>query len=375
MIKPIGSSIGAHTAKKPVPDAIAPALAAGASPAIASNRPTAVSAERATNFDLSRHELVHAIEAGILDPVNAFGAVAPWPTSATNGRPYHGMNVLTLANRAMEKGYPSGEWCTFEGAKSRGWNVRKGEQHTKVFFFQPVTRETDEVDEQTGDPILKTYPKLMHFKVFNVAQLDTNGKPPTPPKGVMTGEGAAVAARESMERIATNMGFEVTWDPKAKAGSMAGDSITARDVSQLAEVLLPIAMREGTRERRKRATGAPDTPESMAQVEAEQRLTMKIAQAMLSMRLGVEINRSALPPSDIHTALSGGKSVPLRAAGQAEQAVGHLLAFDPELTDELAEERRAMYDEILDAGGDAVVFDAGSLGLDNAEAPGRGNRP
>lgn len=372
-IRPISQLVGGQVAGNPLP---ASPLPAGAIPstgtASTSARTTPQGAPRPSNFDLSRDELARAVEAGVLDPVSTFGKVMQWPTSAANGRPYHGLNVLTLANAAMEKGYESGQWCTFDGAKSRGWSVRKGEQSTKVFFFQTVTRETGEVDEETQEPILETYPRLAQFRVFNVDQLDrTGGEPIADPKGVITGPGATSRAVDVLERIANHMGYEVQWDAKVAKAELIDDTIHASSADQLGSVLMRVAITEGVIERGRKAKAEPASEEARQQQAeqnaAEKRLVQKMAEAMLSMRLGIPIKGERFDPADIHAAFGGGKQVALRAAGKAEQAVGYMLAFDPELQDTLVEERRAMYDEILDAGGDDVVFDASTLGLDQVQ--------
>lgn len=372
-IRPINTLVGGQVVGNPLPASPSPAGAIPSSGAASTPaRTTPQGAPRPSNFDLSRDELARAVEAGVLDPVSTFGQVTQWPTSANNGRPYHGLNVLTLANTALEKGYPSGQWATFDGAKSKGWSVRKGEKATRVFFFQTHTRDTGEVDEETQEPILETYPRLASFAVFNVAQLEITGEnQPAAPKGVISGAGATEPAVETLERIANHMGYEIQWDAKAKAAEVSDDTIRASSPSQLASVLMRVAIDEGVVSRVRKAKAEPETDEAREQLavqkDAEKRLVQKMAEAMLSMRLGIAINGTRFDPADIHAAFAGGKQVAIRAAGMAEQAVSYMLAFDPELQDTLVEERRAMYDEILDAGGDDVVFDASTLGLDQVQ--------
>lgn len=104
--------------------------------------------------------------------------VAPWarpwkdgtrglttlPANAVSGRMYSGINVLILYMEAMDKGYSSHGWCTFQQANSIGATVRKGERSTQVVFVKRVEKEEDgEVKKST---VMKPY------AVFNLAQLD-----------------------------------------------------------------------------------------------------------------------------------------------------------------------------------------------------------
>lgn len=325
-----------------------------------------------SNFDLNRDALVSAVEAGCLTPTNAYGDVAPWPTSATSGRSYHGSNVLLLAQRAAEKGYDSGAWCTFDAAKSRGWSVRKGEQHTKVFFFSMASRDTGEVDEETGDPIMETYPRLVHHKVFNVAQLELgDGQPVAEPVGAMLPRSRVPTneAVHALERIADAMGVDILHDASLKRPAVTQDRITlpnptaSRDpaaVSDLARSLLQVAIVESKAHESRRPSRGAVVPE---QVDAETKLRVAMAEAMLSMRLGFPLSKGAdsFDPGLMATAFSGGKNVGMRSAKAAEKAVTYLLSFDPELHDDLVDEARAVHDEILDAGGDPVVFDGSQI--------------
>lgn len=360
----IGSLVGGHAVASS-----AQALASS-SPRVSSTAP-AQSPRQVSNFDLNRDALVDAVEAGCLAPVNAYGDVAPWPTSASSGRSYHGSNVLLLAQRAAEKGYESGAWCTFDAAKSRGWSVRKGEQHTKVFFFSMATRDTGEVDAETGDPVMESYPRLVHHKVFNVAQLDLgDGQPVAEPIGVSLPRSRVPSndAVHALERIADGMGVEIHHDPALPQPKISADherislphSATGRDaaaVSDLARGLLRVAIFESA----DRPKGAGPNPQEQAVAEAKLRVAM--AEAMLSMRLGFPLTKgaSAVTPDEMALAFSGGKNVGMRSAKAAEKAVTYLLSFDPELHDDLVEEARAVHDEILDAGGDPVVFDGSQI--------------
>ncbi|MDP3078699.1 ArdC family protein [Bradyrhizobium sp.] len=106
--------------------------------------------------------------------------VAPWakpwkdgskglstmPANATSGRPYSGINVLILYMEAMDKGYPTHGWATFQQANQIGASVRKGEKACQVVFVKRTSKEDETTGETKKSSIMRAYP------VFNLAQLD-----------------------------------------------------------------------------------------------------------------------------------------------------------------------------------------------------------
>jgi antirestriction protein ArdC len=106
------------------------------------------------------------------------GGVVPWrspilgrskaghPKNLNTGKPYRGVNVFLLAFTAFAKGYGSSYWLTFNQAKERGGNVRKGEKSSLVVFW----KQYETKDKQTGDPI--KVPVLRYYNVFNAEQID-----------------------------------------------------------------------------------------------------------------------------------------------------------------------------------------------------------
>ena len=118
-------------------------------------------------------------------------ATAPWqkyrtpgqhvlPRSIATGREYQGGNSLYLMAIAHQKGYSDPRWGTFEQIKAAGGIVRKGEQSTKIVWWDfSRTKEKVPVTDREGKPILddKGEPVLHHqgphfrlYSVFNVEQ-------------------------------------------------------------------------------------------------------------------------------------------------------------------------------------------------------------
>lgn len=100
--------------------------------------------------------------------------IKPWngtlPQNYSTKKEYRGFNVAMLWFVAEEQGYKRNSWLTFNQLKKMGAMVKKGEKATPIFFYKPC--EFKEIDEQSGEEIVKTVPLLKSYNVFNLDQLD-----------------------------------------------------------------------------------------------------------------------------------------------------------------------------------------------------------
>ena len=119
--------------------------------------------------------ILEALEAGTKpwvrpwNPEQAAGPMAPF--NPTTGKHYRGINVLILGMdlRAFASGDP--RWTTYQQAKEKDWQVRKGEKATTIFFYKPL--EVDDAEAKDGTRII---PMLKSYSVFHATQID--GIPP-----------------------------------------------------------------------------------------------------------------------------------------------------------------------------------------------------
>ncbi|WP_263377191.1 ArdC family protein [Granulicella aggregans] len=115
--------------------------------------------------------ILEALEAGTKpwvmpwEPGKAAGPNAPF--NPTTGRYYRGINVLILGMdlRAFTTADP--RWMTYAQAADAGWQVRKGEKSTTIFFFKRLEIEDDATEDGT-----KTIPMMRSFSVFHASQID-----------------------------------------------------------------------------------------------------------------------------------------------------------------------------------------------------------
>ncbi len=87
-----------------------------------------------------------------------------------NGKPYGGINVLSLWASAMAHNFAAPIWMTFKQASELDAHIRKGEKGSLVVYADSITRK--ETDEKTGDEIDREIPFLKGYTVFNVEQIE-----------------------------------------------------------------------------------------------------------------------------------------------------------------------------------------------------------
>ena len=124
-----------------------------------------------SSFDLYQtvtDQIVAMLEAGVVpwrSPILG-RSKAGHPKNLNTGKQYRGVNVFLLAFTSFAKGYGSSYWLTFNQAKERGGNVRKGEKSSMVVFW----KQYETKDKQTGEPV--RVPVLRYYNVFNAEQMD-----------------------------------------------------------------------------------------------------------------------------------------------------------------------------------------------------------
>lgn len=122
-------------------------------------------------FDLYQtvtDQIVAMLEAGVVpwrSPILG-RSKAGHPKNLNTAKQYRGVNVFLLAFTAYAKGYGSSYWLTFNQAKDRGGNVRKGEKSSLVVFW----KQYDTTDKQTGEAV--RVPVLRYYNVFNAEQVE-----------------------------------------------------------------------------------------------------------------------------------------------------------------------------------------------------------
>jgi antirestriction protein ArdC len=137
-----------------------------------------------------------------------------------NGKPYSGINVLSLWASAMAQNFAAPIWMTFKQASELDAHIRKGEKGSLVVYADSITRK--ETDEKTGDEIDREIPFLKGYTVFNVEQIE--GLP-----GVYYAKAAPtldpVARIEHAEKFFAALGATIRYGGNRAFYSIAADAI------------------------------------------------------------------------------------------------------------------------------------------------------
>lgn len=121
-----------------------------------------------SQYERITRSILADLEQGVAPWVKPWRSGAPvsMPVNAVTARPYSGVNVLTLWDVALRRGYPAPRWITYRQAQEQHAHVRKGERGTTVFFVRSIAREDEEGAVTGHRSILRSY------TVFTVAQCE-----------------------------------------------------------------------------------------------------------------------------------------------------------------------------------------------------------
>src|SRR5271169_5890206 len=130
--------------------------------------------EKQDNYTRITNQIVSHLEKGVRPWVRSWNAdhAAGRITRPLrhNGKPYTGINVLSLWANAMAQNFAASIWMTFKQASELEGHIRKGEKGSLVVYADSITRK--ETDEKTGDEIDREIPFLKGYTVFNVEQIE-----------------------------------------------------------------------------------------------------------------------------------------------------------------------------------------------------------
>jgi antirestriction protein ArdC len=98
--------------------------------------------------------------------------VMPWdrsgassmPVNIETGNAYQGINTLNLWCVAMNRGYRTTVWGTYQQWQHSGCQVRKGEKASQIIFYKEVKKEGDDGEEKRR--------VLRGYSVFNAEQVE-----------------------------------------------------------------------------------------------------------------------------------------------------------------------------------------------------------
>jgi putative DNA primase/helicase len=332
----------------------------------ASAKPKFEKKTQATIYKEAAQHIIEAIKAGTapwMKPWDAESAQAFMrPHNAITKKNYASINTVML----MSRGYADPRWMTFNQAKEKGWNVRKGEKSTQIYFFKPIEVETEERDAK-NEKIKRKIPILKTFAMFNATQIDGVPALEAAPRGF--------EAVDAAETIMTGCGTSFEYGGDALTYHVGSDTVRMPPKASFLDrdYFYAAAMHGAARgtahpSRLNRETAEfTDNPILCAREE----MRVEIAAMMLSADLGLmhdPSNHVAYVAQWIEMLESDPKEI-FRAARDAEAIRRHLFAiFQPEAEASLvADAAVAGADATPEAPGNDSIMSALDSALDMTE--------
>lgn len=174
-------------------------------------RTTRAAGERTNLYEQITNRIIAELEAGRVPWVQPWGsskASIGMPYNAVSDRRYSGINVLTLWDAIVSRGFVSHAFLTFRQALALGGHIRRGERgvgviYTRRFIPKEERRRADHEGREPSGGI----PFLKWFTVFSVEQCEglperiCEPPPPIPEGLILPQAGALIEATGADFRI------------------------------------------------------------------------------------------------------------------------------------------------------------------------------
>ncbi|MDH0342133.1 ArdC family protein [Chromobacterium haemolyticum] len=317
--------------------------------------------------------IVEAIENGTAPWQQMWDGQALWPLNGSTTKPYHGINVMLLAGA----GYQDPRWCSYQQAKDRGWQVKRDEHGTKIYFYKPLNRKTGEIDPETQEPETKTIPILKSYTVFNFSQIE--GVPELERRNAHAREVDDLTEQICQELVDAT-GADIVYGQRRAAYSPSQDRVYMPDKESFESdahfyttLLHELSHWTGHTSRLKREFG----PDRNSEQYAREELRAEMASAMLSLRLGLpsKVDGHSAYVDHYLKILRNDKKEIFRAAKDAERMARYVLSFHPEFREEFEAEHQAQMVAHIEAGGPEEIFDASDFDFETDDLLLMGAKP
>jgi antirestriction protein ArdC len=294
---------------------------------------TRVLTERRDPIQETANRIIEALESGVKPWVR------PWdedkcggpqaPLNPTTGAHYHGINTLILGMdaRAFMTGDP--RWMTYLQAQEKGFQVRKGEKSTTIFFTKPY-----EIDDEKADEGKKTLHFLKHYAVFHASQID--GLPafrsPTIEEAPWTRADAADIILKGSGAVVRTGGDRAFYSPTTDHIQLPPDNAFRGPPEQAATALHELGHWTGHSSRLNRDL----TNRFGSSAYAMEELRAELASAFIAneLRIPIDIPNHASYIDNWLKPLKQDKREIFRAAADAQRIANMVLGFHPDFADQ-----------------------------------------
>lgn len=271
-----------------------------------------------------------------------------FPRSISTGRAYRGINPLLLGLTAAENGYTSPFWGTYKKISALGGQVRRGEKSTKVVHWLAIENK-DELDKN-GKPKIFRIPKL--WPVFNASQAgwdDADPKTvsklfPAPVGPVDDGDTSRFDAvylnyKNAPELLRERQDVAFYRPSTDQVNIPYRENINGRD-EYYSTLYHELVHSTGHASRLNREGIQKLTTDHRGTLYSFEELVAEFGAAILAASVGIE---STLPNSATYLLswakfLRSDPKAAVKAAGQAQRAVDHILGTTFEADDETTAE-------------------------------------
>lgn len=158
--------------------------------------------DRANLYQDITDRIISDLEAGRVPWVQPWGnanAAIGMPHNAISNRRYSGINVLTLWDAVVSRGFSSHAFLTFRQASALGGTVRRGERGVGIIYTHRFVPQAERQRADSEGRAAGGIPFLKHFTVFSVDQCDGLPEhicvpPPPIPDGLILPQAEALIA-------------------------------------------------------------------------------------------------------------------------------------------------------------------------------------
>ncbi len=336
-----------------------------ASQASSSKRENAITRTPHENADVMKRrdlfqevadKMILAIEQGTAPWQRPWTECLGWPENPTTNRPYRGINIMMLASADFQ----DPRWCSYEQARKKGWQVKRHEKASRIYFYKPLQVETSKIDPVTDLPVVKIVPVFRSSAVFNLSQMtDVPALETGLEHTVVLNDVAEQAILEIVEATGAQIDHGYTkaaYLPAEDRIIMPAKNTFKSDAHYFATLLHELAHWSGHPSRLNRTFARDKSSPDYAREE----LRAEMSSAMLSMRLGIP---SCIENHEGYVAaylqlLRNDKKEIFRAAKDAETISHFILRYSHDLKLSVDEEMQAHAQAASSAGAPDEFFDA-----------------